>query len=216
MAQKVDLTRFIPSMARVDGAEQPVLIPVRRWYDALLFGEGDEPIERWNSKVHQDLNSPTASTDCWTWTASVNRDGYGEFSLAGLTVRAHMILWALEHGSPPAYVFGPKGWEKVHLGHRCHDRDETCEGGPQCLHRRCVNPDPGHLQLQSHSANIRAGLAGARQQRKTHCPSDHPYAEHGFVYTDPRGTTRRYCRACQNGLRAAEFVGSRKALEVAA
>ncbi|MET9848897.1 hypothetical protein [Streptomyces ossamyceticus] len=201
-------------MAEVDGQVQPVLIPERRWYDALLSGEGDEPIERWNSKVFQDLNSPTASSDCWSWTSALNDDGYGRFSLGGQSARAHHVLWALEHGSPPAYVYSPRGWEVVHLGHLCHDRDETCGGGPQCLHRRCVNPD--HLALQSAAENIRASHSADHLRNRTHCPSGHEYAVDGFTYTDPAGKTRRYCRPCKSGQRAPQFVGSRKALEVAA
>ncbi|CAL9455746.1 hypothetical protein SUDANB15_02517 [Streptomyces sp. enrichment culture] len=212
--QEVDLRRYTPSMAEVDGVVQPVLIPERRWYDALLSGEGDEPIERWNSKVHQDLNSPTASTDCWTWTASLSEDGYGSFHLGGQTVRAYSVLWALEHGSPPAYVYSPKGWERVHLGHLCHDRDETCQGGPRCLHRQCVNPE--HLALQSQSANVRAGHSGEHLRNRTHCPSGHEYAVDGFEYTDPAGRTRRYCRPCKSGQRAPQLVGSRKVLEAVA
>lgn len=213
MAQ-VEIDLYMPSYAEVDGEIQPVLVPERRWYDALLSGEGDDPIERWNSKVHQDLNSETVSTDCWTWTAALSHDGYGDFSLSGQKARAHHILWSLEHGSPPAFVYGSRGWERVHLGHLCHDRDETCEGGPSCLHRRCVNPE--HLALQSQSENLRAGHAGGHERRKTHCPSGHSYAEDGFTYTDPRGKSRRYCRPCKSGQRSAQFVGSRKAMEAAA
>lgn len=213
MAQ-VEIDLYTPSFAEVDGRSQAVLIPERRWYDALLSGDGDEPIDRWNSKVFQDLDSETASTDCWTWTAALTRDGYGEFSLGGQTMRAHHVMWAVEHGSPPALVFGPNGWERVHLGHLCHDRDETCAGGPSCLHRRCVNPE--HLALQSQSTNVRAGHGGDFHRRKAQCPSGHAYADHGFSYTDPHGVTRRYCRPCKSGLRAPQFVGSRKHLAVAA
>ncbi|MFE7029474.1 hypothetical protein ACFU9Y_04125 [Streptomyces sp. NPDC057621] len=213
MAQ-VDIGLYTPSHAEVDGQIQPVLIPERRWYDALLSGEGDEPIHRWTVKVFQDLESETADTDCWTWTAAHTKDGYGVFHLGGQKAQAHHVLWALEFGSPPAFVYGPNGWERVHLGHQCHDRDKTCVGGPTCLHRACVNPE--HLALQSASANVRAGHAGEHERRKTHCPSGHAYAEHGFSYADPSGTTRRYCRPCKSGFRAPQFVGSRKNLAVAA
>ncbi|WP_327131989.1 HNH endonuclease [Streptomyces sp. NBC_01343] len=213
MAQ-VEIGLYTPSLAEVDGVQQPVLIPQRRWYDALLSGAGDEPIARWNSKVFQDLDSETASTDCWSWTSTLSEDGYGRFSLGGQSAQAHHVLWALEHGSPPAYVYGPNGWERVHLGHLCHDRDEACGGGPQCFHRRCVNPE--HLALQSQSENFRAGHAGEHERRKTHCPSGHEYTVDGFTYTDPAGKTRRYCRPCKSGLRAPQFVGSRRGLEVAA
>jgi len=215
MAQ-IDITKFAPARAEVDGQQLDVLIPKRPWYDALLAGEGDEPIHRWTLKVRQNLDSPTASADCWSWTGAIDRRGYGVFHLGGQKVLAHFVLWAVEHGSPPAWAYGPNGWERVDLGHVCHDQDASCAGGPSCIHRRCVNSDPGHLQLQLHSTNVRLGLSGAYQRRKTQCPSGHSYAEFGRSYTDPKGRTRRYCSACKSGQRAPEFVGSRKQLAVAA
>ncbi|MFI0939167.1 hypothetical protein [Streptomyces sp. NPDC021020] len=207
----LDLTRYTPSRARVDGQLMDVLIPPRRWYDALLASQGDELLDRWNPRVHQDLGSPTASHDCWVWTGGVSSGGYGVFRLGGQQTYAHKIAWAIEHGSPPAFAFGPHGWEGVHLGHMCHDADSSCPGGTSDPHRRCCNP--GHLGLQLHSTNVRAGRSGEHQRRKITCPSGHDYATNGYLYTDPARVTRRYCRACKSGGRAVEFVGIRKATQ---
>jgi hypothetical protein len=205
----IDITRYTPSRALVDGRLADVLVPERPWYDTLVAADSDELLHRWNTKVHQDLNSPTTAEDCWTWTAGTAWNGYGTFSIGGRTVRAHHVLWAIEHGSPPAFVHGLHDWERVDVSHLCHDRDTACEGGPTCRHRRCVNP--AHLTLLSHGANVRAGRSGEHLRRRVSCPSRHSYAEHGYVYTSPAGVSRRYCRACQTGDRAVEFVGIRKA-----
>lgn len=205
----IDLARYIPSRALVDGRLADVLTPERAWYDQLVAADSDELLNRWNVKVHQDLNSPTTAEDCWTWTAGTNPGGYGTFKVNGGSVLAHHVLWAVEHGSPPHYVHGLHGWERVDVSHVCHDRDASCAGGLTCKHRRCVNPE--HLSLMSHSANVRSGRGGEHLRSRTECPSGHSYAEHGFPYTDPAGVTRRYCRACKSGGRAVEFIGARKA-----
>lgn len=210
----INLSNYTPARMTVDGRLADVLVPRARWYDALLAGEGDEPIHRWTIKVRQDLDSPSIASDCWQWAAATDAHGYGRFSLGGEAVRAHAILWAVEFGCPPSFVHGQQGWETVDLGHLCHDRDASCAGGPSCPHRRCVNVE--HLALMSHSANVRAGRAGEHLRRRTECPSGHDYETSGYPYTDPSGVTRRYCRSCQSGGRAPEFVGLRKTMAVSA
>lgn len=73
--------------------------------------------------------------DCWTWTGSTDAGGYGTFSVAGTTHGAHRWFYLQSGGTIP------DGHE---LDHLCHTRDESCAGGPNCLHRRCVNP--AHLE----------------------------------------------------------------------
>ncbi|MET9222218.1 hypothetical protein ABZX65_26105 [Streptomyces sp. NPDC003300] len=210
----VNITRYAPSRAVVDGLLADVLVPERPWYDAIRAAQGDELLDRWNRLVFQDLGSPTVSTDCWTWSASTATDGYGTFSIGGRTVRAHHVAWGFVYGNPAAYVHGLRGWERVDVSHDCHDSDASCAGGPTCQHRRCVNPE--HLSLLRHSANVRAGRSGEHQRNKVACPSGHSYSEFGHLYTDPSGMTRRYCSACRSGGRAVEFIGVRKgALELA-
>jgi hypothetical protein len=86
---------------------------------------------------------------CWTWTASVNRDGYGEFGNgARKVVGPHR--WAYERFVKPV----PPG---LQLDHLCHTRERlTCPGGRQCLHRRCVNPD--HLEPVPQKVNAERGV----------------------------------------------------------
>src|SRR5581483_5975449 len=63
---------------------------------------------------------------CWLWTARVDRDGYGAFSVSRSTiVRAHRLSWELHRGEVPPTAC------VLHL----------------CGERRCVNPE--HLYLGS-------------------------------------------------------------------
>lgn len=86
---------------------------------------------------------------CWTWTASINRDGYGMFGNgAGKVVGPHR--WAYEHFVKPV----PDG---LQLDHLCHTRErDTCPGGRRCLHRRCVNP--AHLEPVPQKTNVERGV----------------------------------------------------------
>ena len=68
--------------------------------------------ERFWSKVD-------ANGDCWLWTASIRRDGYGAFRLNGRTKYAHRLAWEALIGPIP------DGRQIDHL----------------CRARRCVNPD---------------------------------------------------------------------------
>lgn len=66
---------------------------------------------------------------CWLWTASKNRDGYGQFKLDGKVVRAHQVSWKLEKGVWASY-----------LCHTCHIP-------------ACVNPN--HLYEGDNKSNGR-------------------------------------------------------------
>lgn len=117
--------------------------------------------------------------DCWEWTASVGRDGYGRLDK---TV-AHRVVYELMKGPVP---------EGLELDHLCHGRDATCPGGTECRHRRCVRPD--HLEPVSPAVNTRRSRISAIAQAVVRCPSGHPYAEEN-TYTDSVGC--RHCKTCR-------------------
>jgi hypothetical protein len=39
--------------------------------------------------------------DCWEWIAYRNKDGYGEFKYEGEMIKAHRMVWFLQHNEWP-------------------------------------------------------------------------------------------------------------------
>lgn len=115
---------------------------------------------------------------CWRWTASLNEDGYGVFSIAGTPCSAHR--WSYENSVGPI----PDGAE---LDHLCHT-NSTCQAAAECLHRRCVNP--AHLEPVEHRVNVLRGTGfAAINAAKESCPQGHEY----HAKADGKG---RYCKTC--------------------
>jgi HNH endonuclease len=94
-------------------------------------------------------------TGCWVWQLYVDRNGYGRLATRGApktnrTALAHRWMWEQTFGPIP---------DGMPLDHTCHTRDESCPGGPGCLHRRCVNPE--HLE----PVTTRENVARSRQTK---------------------------------------------------
>jgi hypothetical protein len=139
-----------------------------------------DPAERFWDKV--DLGT---GVGCWMWTPPVNDEGYGTFwSGDQRMVPAHQ--WAYES------LIGPVPAGMV-LDHLCHTLATDCIGGPQCQHRRCVNP--AHLEPVTAGTNIlRSHAPAAENRRKTHCVRGHEFTPEN-TYLRPSGG--RNCRTCQ-------------------
>jgi len=92
--------------------------------------------ERFEAKYTPDPN-----TGCWNWTAFVNSQGYGAFSLDGKAIVAHRVSYMMFVGPIPAEICV------------CH----------KCDNPGCVNPD--HLFLGTRADNMRDKVVKGRQAR---------------------------------------------------
>ena len=114
---------------------------------------------------------------CWHWTGVVDKAGYGRVGYQGRRSTPLQQAVYLEMVGPI-----PDGHE---IDHACHNADDTCPGGPACLHRRCGNP--AHLRPLVRVENSR--LAKSRVKS---CPQGHLY-DKANTYTNGG---RRFCREC--------------------
>lgn len=114
------------------------------------------------------------TTGCWLWTAGLNGQGYGHFSLDGRMQRAHRVAYELLVGPVP------EGLELDHL----------------CRVRRCVNP--AHLEAVTHRENtLRGDTVPASRAKLTHCKRGHPL-EPPHLRRTSNGSRR--CWTCEKQL----------------
>lgn len=106
--------------------------------DLLAFGS------RFYRKVRR-----RAEDQCWFWTGSKHRFGYGFIGVRGKVVTAHRVAWTLANGPIP---------EGLHILHSCDNPD-------------CCNP--AHLRAGTNADNVSDMVARKRQTRG----SKHPMAK---------------------------------------
>jgi hypothetical protein len=110
-----------------------------------------------------------SSSECWEWTATTSRAGYGIFAYRGergdpiRTILAHRFAYEFAVGSLP-----PRGYD---LHHRCKNK-------------ACVNPH--HLEPLTRREHVRL----TPRQPKTECPRGHAYEP------DNLGANRHGWRVC--------------------
>lgn len=120
---------------------------------------------------------------CRIWIGGINRRGYGQFSVAGKTKKAHRISYRLYVADIPAG----------------HDVDHRCNT-PCCV-------EPSHLEAVTHAENMRR-----QGERRTHCRRGHEFTpENTIIKTGPAG--RRQCRECVRQSRLRKRDRDRKAKE---
>lgn len=123
--------------------------------------------------------------ECWHWTGSIGKDGYGTFSACSAKASAHRLAFRLDRGYHPPFPM---------LDHLCHSSlgQGGCRGGRDCKHRRCVNPD--HLEPVTGAENSRR--TGQRGRVFANCINGHPWLANTMF--NVQGF--RECRDCLEGL----------------
>tara|TARA_R110000851_G_scaffold156925_1_gene299466 strand:+ start:43 stop:492 length:450 start_codon:yes stop_codon:yes gene_type:complete len=128
-------------------------------------------------------NKVNKTEDCWEWTSSKTKKGYGEFSYNSATKRAHRLSYEDINGKIP------EGLEIHHI----------------CNNRICVNPK--HLEAVTHLANIQISVL---RNKRTHCTKGHELTPDNLVHRTNRAHTE--CATC-NRDRVGRYQAKKKALE---
>jgi len=142
-----------------------------------LYGPSLTVDERLMARIRCELE-----THCWLWTGPLNREGYGTTSVDGYSTLAHRGVYMVLIGPIP---------DGLNLDHICHNASSECLGGPQCRHRRCLNP--AHLEPVPQFVNCRRGRTGAYLRERTQCFNGHGYTPANTKVLSNGG---RRCRAC--------------------
>lgn len=163
-----------------------------------MYSRGPYKTRPMADRFWEKVDKSAGPDGCWRWTVSTNH-GYGQFYLHGKPARAHRLAYELLVGPIPGGLT---------LDHLCHTRDETCRGGDDCPHRRCVNP--AHLEAVSDLTNRQRGRSpGAEHARVTHCPQNHEYTPENTRITTRGG---RVCRTCHREERNKSYHAQRRAI----
>lgn len=166
------------------------VIPERAFAWGTTWGEVGDFSEDERERVAQRLfgRVEAGPNGCWVWTGGLTNGGYGSLSLYRgggrvKTSRAHRLSYELVRGAIPSGLT---------IDHLCHNLTD-CAGGPECIHRRCVNP--WHLDPVTNAENQRRSRRNLRSGhgRETHCPQGHPYDDENTYQCKGR----RYCRTCK-------------------
>ena len=127
------------------------------------------------------------SGECWEWTGSKTRNGYGQLRIEQKPMMAHRALYEYFVADIPA------GLDLDHL----------------CRNRACVNP--WHMEPVTRSINLKRGRVG-RHERPAACPQNHPYDEENTRITTKGSRACRTCereRAAESRRRKTEAEGNR-------
>lgn len=118
--------------------------------------------------MHRFMNSIEVSGKCWLWQKGTDVNGYGQFSIRGVMLKAHRFIYEVYENKIPADK------EIDHL----------------CRQKNCVNPE--HLEAVPHSVNMkRISLS------MSSCRAGHEYNEvNTRNYLNKQGKLIRTCRVC--------------------
>lgn len=146
---------------------KPTERPKSAWFQFRTISLTQQQAERFWSYVEKTEGG------CWNWQRPLD-NGYGNFYIGKLGVRAHRVAYTLVKGTLPD--------DKV-IDHLCRNR-------------ACVNPE--HLELVTVQINTLRGVGPSAQAALvTHCPQGHPYDEQNtWLETRQGRKPKRHCRKC--------------------
>ena len=107
---------------------------------------------------------------CWLWRGSLDKDGYGVFSIGYTKYRTARFAYRLFYGK----------------------LDATLEVDHICRVRSCVNPE--HLRLVTHAIN----QSNNTHSLTTHCPHGHPYNASNTLRTTNGHRICKVCAYARN------------------
>jgi len=125
--------------------------------------------ERLENKIIPEPNS-----GCWIWIPEGHPKGYGFAKYKAMGHRAHRLVYSLLVGKIPNGLV---------IDHKCRVR---------C----CVNPE--HLEPVTNLENIKRGITGQFNARKTQCSEGHPFDTENTGFSTHGKYTRRYCKKCNH------------------
>ena len=139
-------------------------------------------------QIKNFMNKIKQSRNCWVWTSTKDKSGYGRFKLNYKMVSAHRLSYELFKCEIPI------GLDLDHL----------------CCNKSCVNPD--HLEAVTTKENIRRGNTGKYihlfQKLKTHCKRGHEYSQKNtYLYKKIR-----HCMEC-NRIRSRNYRLEKKKIK---
>ena len=126
--------------------------------------------------------------DCWVFQGATNGSGYGKIGDKNRkSVYVHRLSY--EHYNDTTLKTAQQ------IDHTCHNSDVECEGGIDCLHRRCVNPD--HLEIVDARTNLLRSKHTQTSKRSAvvRCVNGHIYNDVNTYVRPIRGG--RDCKICR-------------------
>ena len=174
----------------ITGCHLPIFVKSRgwcrrhyyRWWNhgdplaAAYTRDKGTDLQRWWAKVD-------TSGDCWLWTGSLDKGGYGQFDT---------IADDGKHTNHRAHR-----WGFIQLVRDLRDEEELDH---VCRVHACVRPHPKHLEPVTHAENVARGNAGNHNAAKTHCKQGHEFTPENTYINPSRGG--RECRACNKATAA--------------
>lgn len=120
---------------------------------------------------------------CWHHPSVPTAKGYAQTKYGwpkSQSTLIHRLSWIYYKGDIP---------EGMVIDHLCHNPAE-CEGGNNCPHRRCVNPD--HLALVTEAENNAKTVRVLKY--RSHCLKGHPLENNVIQFASRKG---QYCLTCK-------------------